>query len=383
MSDDIRLSLGFWNHPKTKKLQKRLGLEAIRSLQILWLWAAQNKPTGILYAMSAEDVELASDWNGGDGEFSTALVDLGWLEFQNETYIIHDWEIHQPWLVGAESRKKKAVCAAQARWNRNDKNATSIHQACSEHATSIGLAMPVSLPFPPLPQENIPPTLSGSEAVEQPKPVKQPKRERKDKAAPPLPLADDFAAFWIAYPRKVAKPNAIKAWAKLAKSGDLPGLPVLLTAISQQAEANDWARENGRYCPHPATWLNGKRWEDSMAITADLNTSWHKYRSWSEGYTQRRAALLGVTAEASPDVLEAGAKVLAEYIAPDGFTEDEVGRIISWVLSKPERAAHVPALANLTDEIPGWGMLITWASNGSRGLDVGDDPRAWRQVANG
>ena len=202
MSDDIRLSLGFWNHPKTKKLQKRLGLEAIRSLQILWLWAAQNKPTGILYAMSAEDVELASDWNGGDGEFSTALVDLGWLEFQNETYIIHDWEIHQPWLVGAESRKKKAVCAAQARWNRDNKNASSMQQACSEHATSIGLAMPVSLPFPPLPQENIPhPPETESEEVEQPKPAKQPKPKRtymdhRPTACPPAKWKQLFAYSW-------------------------------------------------------------------------------------------------------------------------------------------------------------------------------------------
>jgi hypothetical protein len=179
MSDDIRLSLGFWNHPKTKKLQKHLGLEAIRSLQILWLWAAQNKPTGVLYAMSAEDVELASDWNGVDGEFSTALVALGWLEFQNETYIIHDWGVHQPWLIGAESRKKKATCAAQARWNRDDKNAKGMPQECSEHTSGTGLAMPVSLPFPPLPEENIPPTpKTEQEGNEQPKPAKQPQPKR-------------------------------------------------------------------------------------------------------------------------------------------------------------------------------------------------------------
>lgn len=115
-----------------------------------------------------------------------------------------------------------------------------------------------------------------------------------------------------------------------------------------------------------------------------IDTSWHAYRDWSTRYlTRRRAILPDDTPEPTQDIVDSGAKVLAEYIAPDGFSEDEAGRIISWILAKPERAAHVSALANLADEVPGWGMLITWASNGSRGMDVGDDPRTWRKAANG
>jgi hypothetical protein len=214
--------------------------------------------------------------------------------------------------------------------------------------------------------------------------AEKPKRERKSKGESSLPFEEAFADFWGAYPRKTAKANAEKAWAKLAKSNSLPDMDTLLAAISSQAEKNDWAREDGRFCPHPATWLNGRRWEDTPGIAKPAPpTDLRKYRSWAESYATKRAALIGGTAETTSDVLDSGAKVLAEYITPDGFSEDEAGRIISWILAKPERAAHVSALANLADEVPGWGMLITWASNGSRGMDVGDDPRTWRKAANG
>ena len=35
MADDIRLSTNFWRHPKTVKLIRKGGLDAVRSLQIL------------------------------------------------------------------------------------------------------------------------------------------------------------------------------------------------------------------------------------------------------------------------------------------------------------------------------------------------------------
>lgn len=42
MNSDIRLSVGFWQHPKTRKLVKRLGLEGVRSkgarMPTEWRW---------------------------------------------------------------------------------------------------------------------------------------------------------------------------------------------------------------------------------------------------------------------------------------------------------------------------------------------------------
>ena len=73
---------------------------------------------------------------------------------------------------------------------------------------------------------------------------------------PPSP----FERFWLAYPRKVGKADARKAFAKVK-------VPVetLLSAIDQQKSSEQWTTDNGRFIPNPATWLNQGRWDDDLA----------------------------------------------------------------------------------------------------------------------
>lgn len=73
-------------------------------------------------------------------------------------------------------------------------------------------------------------------------------------------LPSPFERFWFAYPRKVGKADARKAFAKVK-------VPVetLLSAIDQQTRSEQWTTENGRFIPNPATWLNQGRWEDELA----------------------------------------------------------------------------------------------------------------------
>lgn len=47
-AQDIRLSVHFPDHPKTIKLDRRLGFQGVRSLLSLWAWAAQTRPDGNL-----------------------------------------------------------------------------------------------------------------------------------------------------------------------------------------------------------------------------------------------------------------------------------------------------------------------------------------------
>ena len=69
----------------------------------------------------------------------------------------------------------------------------------------------------------------------------------------------DFTAFWSAYPRKVAKPAALKAW-RSAKHR--PPLAELLVALDRHKGSEQW--QAARFIPHPATWLNGQRWDDQL-----------------------------------------------------------------------------------------------------------------------
>lgn len=75
-----------------------------------------------------------------------------------------------------------------------------------------------------------------------------------------------FDDFWAKYPRKDRKQDAAKAFAR-AKVDDAL-LPMLLAAVERQRLTPQWTQDGGRFVPHAATWLNGKRWEDGASDAA-------------------------------------------------------------------------------------------------------------------
>jgi hypothetical protein len=72
-----------------------------------------------------------------------------------------------------------------------------------------------------------------------------------------------FDRFWQAYPRKVAKQDALRAWTRLASENGL--VETILAAVARHKASPDWQRNDGRYIPYPASWLNGRRWEDELS----------------------------------------------------------------------------------------------------------------------
>ena len=77
---------------------------------------------------------------------------------------------------------------------------------------------------------------------------------------------DGFDLFWKAYPRHVAKQNAVRAFAKL--NPDTKLLDVILKDIEKRKETEAWKKDGGQFVPHPATYLNGRRWEDDMPTSS-------------------------------------------------------------------------------------------------------------------
>ena len=73
---------------------------------------------------------------------------------------------------------------------------------------------------------------------------------------------DGFNEFWKAYPRKVGKGDAFKVWKKLSPNEDFRS--EILSAVIAQSKWPDWIKDGGQFIPHPATWLNGCRWEDEL-----------------------------------------------------------------------------------------------------------------------
>lgn len=80
---------------------------------------------------------------------------------------------------------------------------------------------------------------------------------------PPTPQGsepDGFADFWQAYPRKVGKPRAIKAYrSALARAS-----PGKLIAGARRLAAERQG-EDEKFTPHPTTWINRDGWDDPPA----------------------------------------------------------------------------------------------------------------------
>lgn len=75
-----------------------------------------------------------------------------------------------------------------------------------------------------------------------------------------MTLIASFEDFWNAYPRKEGKGAAEKAWGKTNPTIEI--MSMMLEAIKAANSSSQWQRENGRYIPAPAKWLNQKRWLD-------------------------------------------------------------------------------------------------------------------------
>jgi len=63
-----------------------------------------------------------------------------------------------------------------------------------------------------------------------------------------------FAEFYLAYPRKVGRPSAAKAFAKATKRGAT--LETIMEGLRRYRFNSD-----PEFRPHPATWLNDDRWK--------------------------------------------------------------------------------------------------------------------------
>jgi len=72
---------------------------------------------------------------------------------------------------------------------------------------------------------------------------------------------DYFSDFWTDYPKKVDKPRAERAFAKLKMNDDL--MNKLMAGLYKYIDKK-WKGKEKEFIPNPATWLNGRRWEDEI-----------------------------------------------------------------------------------------------------------------------
>lgn len=168
-----------------------------------------------------------------------SLVSVGWASIENGNLVLPNFGRHN-----GKSAKARALDAARKRADRRN----SVRKTSGSKPDKIRnrgeerREEKSNTPLPPV---------GGS--------VEKPARARKLKDEHP-----HFAAFWSAYPLKVAKAKASAAFAKINPDDGM--LARMLAALDWQKKSAKWTKDNGEYIPHPATWLNAARWDDQPDV---------------------------------------------------------------------------------------------------------------------
>lgn len=238
MNTDIRIDVTFPTHRKTVRLRHLVGDRAVEHLLRLWVAAATGAPSGRLERWTLDDVEAAAAWEGKPGQLSEALESCGWLERHEGTLVLHDWTIHQPWVTGAPDRREAAIKAGKA--------------SAKKRREKYGSAQPIPNAYRTGCSNDPEPN------ARTPSPSPSPNKEKPPSSS--STTDPEFNSFWSAFPKKLGKLAAWKAWTKTKR----PPLDEILKVLNRQKNSDQWLRDNGQYVPNPATWITGRRWEDEF-----------------------------------------------------------------------------------------------------------------------
>lgn len=198
----------------------------------LWVlagtWCAGNETDGFV------PTDELDRWDDDAEVLAERLVDAGlWhpAEVDGEPgYQFHDWSDYQPTRAQLEDKRE------QARERMRRARGQVGHVRANGESTSGDVRSTPTRPDP------------------------TPKNTPAADAAESDPVAVAFDGWWAKYPRKTAKPAALKAFRKaLRQAGDVQPL---MAGLENAIAVWQAARTEPQFIPHPATWLNQGRWDD-------------------------------------------------------------------------------------------------------------------------
>lgn len=82
---------------------------------------------------------------------------------------------------------------------------------------------------------------------------------KENNITPIVPKGQEgFDSFWKMFPNKKSKVTALRSWNRLSEKE----METAIKKLPIHCASVQWTKDNGQFIPHPATWLNQKRWED-------------------------------------------------------------------------------------------------------------------------
>lgn len=254
-------------HPKMKKLARRLGVQlwgAIGIMEAVWHFVQRFAPCGDIGKYTNEEIAEAVDWTGDADKLVQAMTETGWLDRSNKhRLIVHDWPDHCDRSV-TKYLKDNGLSFAQTDW-------------CASHSTSGASQSEVRAP-------------SGSEPEPHPEPKPAPytytepvrvesvcdgdedssvgDAEDKPIACGPIPVGRtkriyDFYPVQKAPDEALAEIEAAVRRVQNERRCDVPAaLTWLESRVKAYARSGEVRDSDARFVPYPAKWFKQGRYNE-------------------------------------------------------------------------------------------------------------------------
>lgn len=210
-------------------------------------WSTEHLTDGFV---PAEDLGIVSDVRTPT-RYLQELVFRGlWLEVEG------GWEINDYLAYNQSAQQVRASREAAAERQRRAREAATARRESQGQSRRDSRSS------------------SDDEAVPPSRPVPSPESPSDSRSRDALP--DRFSDFWAAYPKRVGRGQAIKAWKAAVKKADPD--TIIAGAESYAATVTRTETET-RFIAHPSTWLNGERWADERPVLRAVSGS----PSWKMG----------------------------------------------------------------------------------------------------
>ena len=249
-------------HSHTKAA--RAGVDAMGLWVLCGSWSADQLTDGFVpdYIALRLDVKARSKAarlvSAGLWNVAEKCGDRGWS--------FHDWADMQPTRADVESKREqerekkrrwreKASRGADGRFTTGDDAMSpgeSLGESTGDTLGSPVGSPPVSRPDPTRPERNSSPADADERAST---------------------IESEFNTWYLAYPRRIGKGQARKAYTGARKKADPSALHDAALAFASRCKTTG---TDPKFIPHPSTWLNGERWLDQAE--PDHDDSWDRYR---------------------------------------------------------------------------------------------------------
>ncbi len=248
----IKVEQSIRDHRKILQVADELDVDAAHvtgCLVLLWLWAIDNAPEGSLEGVQPGTIARAAQWTGEKSAFIEALTRAGLLDETPDGLQIHDWAERAGNLI--ERRKGDAERKRRERASKKSR----------DESAGAGEGQPKDIRTQSRVEQSRVEQTRADQSREDPSPIAPSGGDTVEPAAPSL-QEKRFAEFWDEYPKKVGKADALKAWKRAKITEEI--FERILQAVRAAKASEQWRRENGRFIPNPATWINQGRWDDEL-----------------------------------------------------------------------------------------------------------------------